>query len=158
MKWQGGFFASRADGMKALLAGQADAMYIVAGKPVKILQDTPRARVIPIRHPELDKFALYTRAMIPAGTYPGTRTTVNTYKVDSAMITFAFRNERQAEIAGLVTCITRNLGRLQSGEMNPLTQKPFHPKWRDVDPLDINRITWATHQAAKAAINRELRK
>lgn len=157
MKWQG-FYASQADGMKALMAGQADAMFIVAGKPVGIIQQTPLARVIPIRHPELDKFNLYTRALIPAGTYPGTKTSVNTYKVDNALITFAFRNERQADIAGLVTCIARNIGRLQSGETNPLTQRPFHPKWRDVDPLDINRINWAVHPAAKAAINRETRK
>ena len=157
IKWQG-FFASQADGMKALMAGQADAMFIVAGKPVPIIQQTPQARVIPLKHPELDKFALYTRAMIPAGTYPGTKTTVNTYKVDNAMITFAFKNERQAEIAGLVTCITKNLGKLQGGEVNPLTQKPFHPKWRDVSPTDLERITWPVHPAALAAVKREMKR
>lgn len=157
IKWQG-FYATQADGMKALMAGQADAMFIVAGKPVSIIKDTPQARVISLKHPKLDEFNLYTKAMIPAGTYPGTKQTVNTYKVDNALITYAFKAERQAEIAGLVTCISRNIGRLQAGEMNPLTQKPFHPKWRDVDPLDINRIAWAVHPAAKMAINRETRK
>lgn len=157
IKWQG-FYATQAEGMKALMAGQADAMFIVAGKPVGIIKDTPQARVIPLKHPELDKFALYTKAMIPAGTYPGTKQTVNTYKVDNALITYAFKSERQQEIAGLVTCISRNIEKLQSGETNPLTQKPFHPKWRDVDPLDINRITWPVHPAAKAAINKEAKK
>lgn len=152
MKWQA-FYASQKDGMAAVVAGQADAMFIVAGKPVTIIQNTPQAKVIPLKHPKLDEFALYTKALIPAGTYPGTKTTVNTYKVDNALITFAFRNERQAEIGGLVSCIARNIGKLQSGETNPLTQKPFHPKWRDVDPLDINRISWPVHPAAKAAIN-----
>ena len=152
MKWQA-FYASQKDGMAALIAGQADAMFIVAGKPVTIIKDTPQARVISLKHPKLDEFALYTKALVPAGTYPGTKTTVNTYKVDNALITYAFKNERQGEISGLVSCIARNIGKLQSGEQNPLTQKPFHPKWRDVDPLDINRISWPVHPAAKAAIN-----
>lgn len=157
IKWQG-FYATQADGMKALMAGQADAMFIVAGKPVNIIRDTPQARVISLKHPKLDEFNLYTKAMIPAGTYPGTKQTVNTYKVDNALITYAFKSERQAEIAGLVSCIAHNIGRLQAGEMNPLTRQPFHPKWRDVDPLDINRIAWTVHPAAKAAINREIKK
>ena len=156
-KWQG-FYATQAEGMKALMAGQADAMFIVAGKPVGIIKDTPGARVITLKHPELDKFSLYTKALIPAGTYPGTKQTVNTYKVDNALITYAFKAERQGEIAGLVTCISNNIEKLQAGGINPLTQKPFHPKWRDVDPLDINRITWSVHPAAKAAINKAAKK
>jgi TRAP transporter TAXI family solute receptor len=159
LQWQG-FYAKQDEGMKALLAGQADAMFIVAGKPVKIIEETPGARVISMKHPALDSFSLYTRAMIPAGTYPGTKTTVNTYKVDNAMITFAFKQERQAEIAGLVTCITSNLEKLQTGGMNTAVtpNRAFHPKWRDVDATDINRIQWPTHPAAKAAINRAAKK
>ncbi len=152
MKWQG-FYASQADGMKALMAGQADAMFIVAGKPVKIIKDTPQARVIPLQHPELDKFNLYTKALIPTGTYPGTKTSVQTYKVDNALITYAFKNERQKEISDMVTCITQNLGRLQSETKQDGTAR-FHPKWRDVDPTDINRVQWPVHPTAKAAINR----
>lgn len=154
-KWQG-FYASQADGMKAVLSGQADAMFIVAGKPVKIIKDNPQARVIPLQHPELGKFNLYTRALIPTGTYPGTKTSVSTYKVDNAMITFAFKSERQKEISELVTCISQNIGRLQS-ETKADGSARFHPKWRDVDPTDINRISWAVHPTAKAAINRAKR-
>lgn len=157
IKWQG-FYAGPSEGMKAVVAGQADAMFIVAGKPVKVIQDTPQARLVSLKHPKLDEFSLYTRAIIPGGTYAGIKQTINTYKIDNAMITYAFKNERQAEISGLVTCISRNIDRLQSGATNPLTGKPFHPKWRDVDPLDINRISWPVHPAAKAAINREARK
>lgn len=157
VKWQA-FYASQAEGMKAITQGAADAMFIVAGKPVGIIKETAGIKVLPLKHPKLDEFPLYTKALIPGGTYPGTTQTVNTYKVDNALITYAFKAERQAEIAGLVTCISQNIEKLQSGAMNPLTQKPFHPKWRDVDPLDINRITWAVHPAAKAAINVAARK
>jgi len=157
IKWQG-FYATQAEGMKLVTAGQADAMFIVAGKPVGIIQETPGVKLLPLKHPKLDEFPLYTKALIPAGTYPGTKISVNTYKVDNALITYAFKQERQAEIADLVSCISRNIEKLQSGEKNPLTGKSFHPKWRDVDPLDINRISWPVHSAAKAAINREAKK
>lgn len=153
-KWQG-FYASQADGMKAVTAGQADAMFIVAGKPVGIISTTPGIKVVPVKHPELDKFSLYRSTQITGGTYPGTKNTVSTYKVDNALITYAFKTERQKEIGDLVGCIASNIEKLQSGATNPLTGKPFHPKWRDVDPLDINRIQWPVHQAAKAAINRQ---
>lgn len=156
MKWQG-FYASQADGMKALLAGQADAMFIVAGKPVKIIADTLGARVIPLKHPKLDTFDLYTKALIPGGTYGNTKQTVTTYKVDNALITYAFKAERQAEISGLVTCIAKNLELLQTG-FDPNTGKKFHPKWRDVSPTDLERITWPVHPAALAAVRRELKR
>ena len=145
--------ASQKDGMAQLLAGQADAMFIVAGKPVSIIRDTPQVRVISLQHPELDKFSLYTRAMIPAGTYPGTKQSINTYKVDNAMITFAFKNERQGEISELVSCISRNIGRLQT-ETKPDGTARFHPKWRDVSPIDLERITWPVHPAALATVKR----
>jgi hypothetical protein len=64
-------------------------------------------------------------------------------------VTFAYKNQYQAEISNLVTCITRHVGDLQvSG----------HPKWRDVDPLDITRVKWPVHPAALAAIKREMKK
>lgn len=157
VKWSP-LYGSQADGMKALMAGQIDAMFIVAGSPVGIIKDTPGARVISLKHPKLDEMPLYTRALIPAGTYPGTKQTINTYKVDNALITYAFKSERQAEISSLVSCVTRNLEKLQSGAINPLTQKPFHPKWRDVSPLDLERITWPVHSAALATVRREMKK
>ena len=56
--------------------------------------------------------------------------------------------ERQKEIGDLVTCLARNVEKMQ-------TTAGFHPKWRDVDPLDIERIQWPAHPAAVAAIKRE---
>jgi butyrate kinase len=82
--------------------------------------------------------------------YKSVKGTTQTYKVDNVLATYAFKNQYQAEIGELVTCITRNIGKLQSGD--------YHPKWRDVDPLDIDRIKWAAHPAAVAAIKRASRK
>jgi TRAP transporter TAXI family solute receptor len=150
VKWTG-FYASQSEGMTAVLRGEADAMFIVAGKPIKLLTESTGFKLVPVTHPKLNEFALYTRAMIPTGTYPSVNVSVPTYKVDNVLVTFAFRNQYQKEIGDLVTCITRNLPRMQA-------EPGFHPKWRDVDPLDIERIKWPAHPAALAAIKREARK
>ena len=140
--------ASQQDGLNQVLAGQADAEFIVAGAPVGMLQKASGFKLVPIMDPALDGFKLYTKTRIPSGTYPSSPALVTTYKVDNVLATYAFKNQYQAEIGELVTCITKNIGKLQTAE-------GFHPKWRDVDPLDINRIQWPAHPAAVAAIKRE---
>lgn len=136
---------SQKDGLAAVLSGASDAEFIVAGKPVTLLKEARGVRLIPLSHPKLDSFAYYTKTMIPNGTYPFQKASAATYKVNNVLATFAFKNQYQGEISSLVTCITKNLGRLQ-------TEESFHPKWRDVDPLDIDRIKWPAHPAAKRAI------
>lgn len=149
IKWQG-FYASQKDGLNSVLAGQADAEFIVAGKPVGLLQKTQGIKIVPVKHPALDGFKLYRKTLIDSGTYPGQNSSVQTIKVDNVLVTYAFKSQYQKEIGDLVSCITRNVGNLQTG-------KDFHPKWKDVDPLDITRIDWPAHPAAVAAIKREMK-
>ena len=146
--------ANQADGMKMVLNGQADAEFIIAGKPVNIITETAKQgtiKLLAIQHPALDSYKLYTKTLIPSGTYPGQTAAIQTYKVDNVLATFAYKNQYQKEIGELVSCITRNIGTFQ---------KPGggHPKWKDVDPLDIERIQWPAHPAAIAAIKRELKR
>lgn len=139
-------YASQKAGLDQVLSGQADAEVIVAGKPVTMLENLPEGvELINISHPKLDSFNLYTKTMIPNGMYPFQRGSVQTYKVDSALITYAYQNQYQKEIAELVTCITKNIHTLQTNG---------HAKWRDVDPTDINRIKWPSHPAAVNAIKK----
>lgn len=149
IKWNG-FYAGQSDGFKAVMGGQADAEFIVAGKPITMLEKASGFKLIPVSHPALDNFGLYTKTLISTGTYGSVKTSVSTYKIDNVLATFAFKNQYQREIGDLVTCITRNIGTLQSGN--------YHPKWRDVDPLDINRIKWSAHPAAVSAIKREAKR
>jgi len=142
--------ASQKEGFDMVMAGQADAEFIVAGAPIKMLESNVGFKLVPLQDPSLDKFGLYTKALLPSGMYKSVKGTTQTYKVDNVLATYAFKNQYQAEIGELVTCITRNIGKLQSGD--------YHPKWRDVDPLDIDRIKWAAHPAAVAAIKRASRK
>lgn len=139
---------SQKEGLAAVQSGQADAEFIVAGKPIGMLKDAKGVRLLPLSSPKLDAFSYYTKTMIPNGSYPFQKASVGTYKVDNVLATFAFKNQYQGEISSLVSCITRNIGTLQTGGS-------YHPKWRDVDPVDIDRIKWPTHPAAKRAIMTE---
>lgn len=89
--------------------------------------------------------------MLSTGTYPFQSTAIQTYKVTNVLVTFAFKNQFQSEIGDLVTCITKNIDKLQSDSQ-------YHPKWKDVDPTDIDRVKWPVHPSAVAAIKREMKK
>ena len=140
--------AKKEDGLRAILQGQADAGLFVEGRPIGLLEKAAGIRLIPIAHPQLDAFKYYTRALIPSGSYAWQTAATPTYKVKFALMTYAYKNERQQEIASIVTCIVKNMGALQ---------KTGHSKWKDVDPTEIDKISWPVHPAAMAAIKRELK-
>jgi TRAP transporter TAXI family solute receptor len=149
LQWQTVNLEQKA-GLKALQSGQVDAMFVNAGLPVDMFTHVPAGlKLVSISNPKLDAFGLYTKSMIPSGTYPFQKQSIQTYKTDNVLVTFAFKNQYQKEIGELVTCVTRNLPNLQTNG---------HPKWRDVDPTDITRIQWQAHPAAVAAIKHELHK
>ena len=142
LQWNG-IQASQVDGHKMVLEGRADAEFIVAGKPIAMLQNATGVKLINVSHPKLDSFPMYEKTTLDVdGMYPFQKAGISTYKVDNMLVTFAFKNQYQAEIGELVTCITKNIGKMQ------------HPKWRDVDPTNISRIKWEAHPAAVAAIKK----
>jgi len=137
---------SQKDGLKAVETGAADVEFIVAGQPIQVLTGASGIQLVNIKDPRLDKYGYYTKTMLPTGTYPWQSQPVSTYKVNNVLATFAYKSQYQKEIGDLVGCITKNMDQLQA---------TGHPKWRDVDPLDIDRVKWPVHPAAVAAIKRE---
>lgn len=146
IKWQA-IQASQKDGLNFVKNNQADAEFIVAGKPIGLLKDQSGIKLLALNHPALDKFGLYTKTMITNSVYSFQKQSIQTYKVDNVLATYAFKNQYQKEIGDLVGCIAKNVGMMQ-------TTTGFHEKWRDVDVTDINRIKWQAHPAAVAAIKR----
>lgn len=144
IKWAGAN-GSQAQGLAAVKSGKADAFFINAGRPIKMLEGESGLRIVPISHPALDQFKLYTKVTIPSGTYPFQKSSVTTYKTDNLLVTYAFKSQYQQEIGDLVSCVTRNLETLQ---------KSGHPKWKSVDPSDIESVNWQIHPAALAAIKK----
>jgi len=150
IKWIPVAGMTQQQGYDAVVNGTADAELVVAGKPVSMITKSHGIKLVPISNPALDSFGLYTKTMIPSGTYAFQKSSIRTYKVDSILATFAFKNQYQKEIGDLVSCIAGNVGMMQ-------TAPGFHVKWREVDPLGrIDKISWPAHPAATAAIKREL--
>jgi len=137
---------SQANGLKAVQNGDADVEFIVAGQPITVLTEARGIKLVPLSNPKLDSYNFYTKASLPSHTYGFQNDAVTTYKVNNVLATFAYKNQYQKEIGDLVSCITKNIDKLQADG---------HPKWRDVDPLDIERVKWPVHPAALAAIKRE---
>lgn len=152
LQWQGSLLGQK-DGLAAVQAGQVDAMFVNAGMPVTMLQTARNVRLVSIAHPALDQFKYYTRTQIPSTMYPQMGgQTITTYQVRNGLITYNYKNQYQREIAELVTCITRKLPSLQAGTGGGGKDGNAHPKWRDVNPLDIDALKWAVHPAAAKAI------
>jgi TRAP transporter TAXI family solute receptor len=136
----------QAQGLQAVESGQVDAMFVNAGRPVSMLSAVPSGlKLVSISNPKLDAFSLYTKSTIPSGSYPFQTQSVQTYKTGNVLVTYAFKNQYQQEIGGLVSCVMRNL---------PSLQATGHPKWKNVDPTDIEHIGWQVHPSALAAIRR----
>lgn len=144
LKWSG-LNGSQAEGLAAVKSGKADAFFINAGRPIKMLETETGLRIVPINHPALDQFKLYTKVTIPSGTYPFQKSSITTYKTDNLLVTYAFKAQYQQEIGDLVFCVARNLETLQ---------KTGHPKWKSVDPSDIENVGWQIHPAALTAIKK----
>lgn len=136
----------QSQGLQAVASGQVDAMFVNAGRPVSMFSNVKSGlKLVSIANPKLDAFGLYTKSTIPSGSYPFQQQSVQTYKTGNVLVTYAFKSQYQKEIGGLVSCVMHNLPQLQA---------TGHPKWKNVDPTDIERIKWQVHPAALAAIKR----
>jgi hypothetical protein len=109
-----------------LKAGRIDAMFYVAGLPVKLLKDDVTEKdgleLIPITNKSITEF--YPRAEIPANVYEWQRTPVNTVAVKAVLVSFDFRRKDCDNVGRFAQTISRQMTwLLQNG----------HPKWKVVD-------------------------
>jgi TRAP transporter TAXI family solute receptor len=139
---------SPTEGINKMLLGGADAMFVVGGKPVSLLQNIGaeakgKLRLVSMSHPALDDF--YIKSSITEGMYAWSPGRINTYAVKSILVTFDFKSQYQNDISKLVGCITNNLGKLQSDG---------HAKWREVEPSDYKLVKWPVHPAAERFLSK----
>ena len=122
------------EALTELKAGRIDAMFYVAGYPVKLLSEgvteADGLALIPITNKSITEF--YTRAEIPAGTYPWQPQVLSTVAVKAVMISFDFRRKDCDIIGQFAQSISTNLAWLV---------KNGHPKWKSVD-LDAPLKGW----------------
>ncbi len=124
-----------------LKAGNIDAMFYVAGYPVKLFADDVFAgdglSLLPILNQRLIDF--YPRAEIPAGTYRWQRETVKTVAVKAVLVSFNFRRANCEFVGEFSKNIYENMEWLI---------KNGHSKWKSVD-LDYPLKGWEQYDCVK---------
>jgi len=114
------------EALTELKAGRIDAMFYVAGYPVRLLKediaDSDQLAVIPILNKSIVEF--YPRAEIPAGTYAWQPTAVNTVAAKAVLVSFDFRRKDCDSVGKFAQVIASRQEWLQ---------KNGHPKWKAVD-------------------------
>jgi TRAP transporter TAXI family solute receptor len=114
------------EALAELKAGRIDAMFFVAGYPVKLLAEGLTEGdglvLVPITNKSITEF--YPRAEIPASTYPWHPQAVDTVAVKSVLVSYDFRRRDCETVGRFAKTVRDNLGWLQ---------KHGHPKWKAVD-------------------------
>jgi uncharacterized protein len=114
------------EALAELKAGRIDAMFYVAGYPVKLFSEGVSEKdglaLVPITNKSITEF--YPRAEIPAGTYAWQPKPVDTVAVKSVLISFDFRRRDCDTVGRFAKTIVDSMDWLiRNG----------HPKWRAVD-------------------------
>ncbi len=112
-----------------------DAMFFVAGKPVRLFTEDRKAderlALVNIREPAV--LQRYGAAKITPDDYPWLTHSIDTVKVVAVLMAFDFRHENCLNIGMIANRLKVNLEELQ--------EKIGHPKWRQVD-LDAALPGW----------------
>ena len=122
------------EALAALKDGRIDAMFYVAGYPVKLFSEgvtqADNLALVPITNKSITEF--YPRSEIPAGTYPWQSQALSTVAVKAVLVSFDFRR-RDCDLVGqFAQTVSANL---------PWLVKNGHPKWKSVD-LDAPLRGW----------------
>jgi TRAP transporter TAXI family solute receptor len=132
--------------LAALKAGQIDAMFYVAGAPVKLfaegVSESDGLALVPITNKSVTEF--YPSVDVPAGTYAWQRTPLSTVAVKSVLVSFDFRR---------LDC--DNVGRfaqVMASNMNWLVDNG-HPKWKSVK-LDYPLKGWEQYDCVRKYLPR----
>ncbi len=112
--------------LRQLKEGKLDAMFYVAGYPVKLfneqVSEQDGLRLLSIANPKILQF--YPKAQIPAGTYAWQPDAVSTASVKAVLISFDFRTSQCELIGKFAWMIMDQLEWLK---------EHGHPKWKSVD-------------------------
>ena len=123
-----------AEALAELKAGRIDAMFYVAGYPVKLLAEqvteAEGLTLLPVTHKSVTEF--YPQTEIPAQTYRWQATPVSTVAVKAVLVSFDFRHKNCEAVGRLAQLISTNVDWLISNG---------HPKWKAVE-LDAPLKGW----------------
>jgi TRAP transporter TAXI family solute receptor len=137
------------EALAELKAGRIDAMFYVAGFPVKLFVEQVSASdglaLLPITNKSVLEF--YPRAEIPAGTYPGQSAPVGTVAVKAVLISFDYRRVDCDAVGRFAQVVANNREWLV---------KNGHPKWKSVD-LDFQLRGWEQYDCVRKYLGKTAR-
>lgn len=138
------------DALTQLKAGDVDAMFYVAGYPVKLfVEEISRAdelHVVPIENKAVVDF--YPESSIPANTYSWQDESVNSVAVKSVLVSFNFRNTQCKNVGRFGALLHDNIDWLKANG---------HPKWNSVD-LNYPLKGWEQYDCVKKQLHEALPK
>lgn len=127
--------------LSKLKQGSIDAMFYVAGYPVKLFSENVSGNeglyLIPITNKSITEF--YPEAQIPANTYAWQPEMVDTVAVKAVLTSFDFRRNNCDHVGKFAQIIYENLEWLKQNG---------HPKWKNVD-LDYPLKGWDQYDCVK---------
>ncbi len=136
--------------LSKLRQGSIDAMFYVAGFPVKLFSENVSAaeglHLVPITNKSITEF--YPTASIPSNTYAWQPETINTVAVKAVLISFDFRRNNCDHVGRFAELVYNNLDYLR---------KNGHPKWKSVD-LDYPLKGWDQYDCVKKYIHADMDK
>jgi len=114
------------DALALLKKGDIDALFYVAGIPVKLFTEDvtadDRLALVPITNKNILEF--YPAVQIPANTYKWQKQAVNTVAVKAVLISYDFRGSNCENVGKVAKTVYDNLEWLKANG---------HPKWKTVD-------------------------
>ncbi len=137
------------EALAALKAGRIDAMFYVAGYPVKLFTEGVTAAeglgLLPITNKNILEF--YPKVQIPANTYGWQTSPIDTVAVKAVLISFDYRRNDCENVGKVAELVSTNLAWLtQHG----------HPKWKSVD-LNYPLKGWEQYDCVKKYLKKPTR-
>jgi len=134
------------EALAALRAGRVDAMFYVAGYPVKLFTDDVKEAdvlaVIPITNKSVIEF--YPNVELPAGTYAWQQAAVQTVAVKSVLVSFDFRRKDCETVGRFASVIAKQM---------PWLTENGHSKWKTVD-LNFPLRGWEQYDCVRKALGK----
>ena len=136
------------EALAELKAGHIDAMFYVAGYPVKLftdgVTDADGFALIPITNKSILEF--YPRTQIPANTYAWQTNPIDTVAVKAVLMSFDYKRADCDNVGRVAELVSKN--------MDWLT-KNGHPKWKAVD-LEYPLKGWEQYDCVKKYLKKPI--
>jgi TRAP transporter TAXI family solute receptor len=134
------------EALAELKAGRIDAMFYVAGAPVKLFAENVTAAdnlaLIPVTNKNVTEF--YPTVEIPANTYPWQAGPLATVAVKSVLVSFDFRRLDCDNVGRFAQLLASNMGWLT---------EHGHPKWKSVQ-LSYPLKGWEQYDCVRKYVGR----